>query len=166
MTKEGPSQGQRLWLVLRRKVGLRIIADSQHYEGVDKRWRQMADKIIVILEHTYSPPNYWYSAKSSWKCLEFPGYKSYERYLTDGVGGEEVTYTHEGDIYGLDMGEEERWHCCIDSYAGRELFWDGTGWNFEARVAEPKKDDQASMQARCEQRRRKMAETQNQKEAV
>jgi len=119
----------------------------------------MADCIIEILDFEHKKGDYYSLAVTKWKCLRFKGWKGYERYINgDKTAGEEVTYIHVGDIYGLDVGESENLNCCMDSYTGRELFLGGTSWNFTARVADPKKDDQKSMQARYERMRVKPKE--------
>jgi len=168
-TDAGPDKQQRKFLALRRKIGIRVIADGQNYDGSDKRWRQMADCIIEILDFKHTRGDFRNLAVTTWQCLKFPGWKAYERYLSTGetTWGEEVTYTHVGDIFGIDVGTGENENCCIDSYAGREFFFDGTTWQFTANVADPKKDDQASMQARCDRMRIKSKEGKHaNKEAV
>lgn len=147
----GPSELQRKFLALRRKIGVRLIVDGQHYDGADKRWRQMADRVIEIMEFKHTPGDYYNLAKTEWRCRVFHGYKLYENYTTshDPELYEEITYTHTGDIFGIDLGGEVI-NVCINSLTGYEVFLGGDNWNFAARPAETQKDDFASVQAKVD----------------
>jgi len=148
MSSDGPDKYQCMFLALRRKIGLRFIVDGQYYDGSDKRWRQMADCIIEILEFKHTPGDYYKPAVTEWKCLKFPGYQVYEKYMKtqDENLAEEVTFAHVGDLFGYGPKNEK---ACIDSLTGRERFFDGTDWNFSARVAEPTSDKKDAMLAKC-----------------
>lgn len=152
MTENGPDKQQRDFLALRRKWDLRIFIDGQHYTGIDSRWRKMCDCIYEIQSFDYTPGDYYNQATCTWRVRRFSGYKKYELYLTtlDANLYEELDVTHTGDIYGIDLGEEEPYHPCIDSLTGQELFLVGNDWKFDATPAEPNKNDYDTVQARVQ----------------
>ncbi len=151
-TEAGPDKQQRDFLALRRKWDLRFFIDCQSYNGVDKRWRQMADCIIEILDFKHTPGDYFNQATTVWKVRQFWSYQSYEQYLSAGDLSlcEELTETHVGDLFGIDIGEEKRYHACVDSLAGYEIFLSGDDWKFTATPAEPNKNDYNAVQARVQ----------------
>lgn len=149
---DGPDKQQRDFLALRRKWDLRFFIDGQSYNGIDKRWRQMADCIIEVMGFKHTPGDYFNQATTTWQIRRFWGYKVYEQYLATGDLAlcEELTMTHVGDLFGVDIGEEERYHACVDSLAGYEIFLVGDNWEFTATPAEPNKNDYDAVQAKVQ----------------
>lgn len=141
MTAEKAADYLLRYLERQRKVGVQMWADAQLHDSVDKRFRNLADRIIEVQgqEHKYSKQDELIS--TTWYCLEFDGIHAYRRYEQSGSTAEATatTYTHKGDIF-----------ACVDSYAGKEYFYDGMGdKNFHTRLATPTSNSKQAMLDRC-----------------
>lgn len=110
----------------------------------------MADCIIEVMAFKHTVGDYFNPATTTWRVRRFWGYKKYEQYLASGDSSlyEDITETHVGDLFGIDIGEEEPYHPCVDSLSGYEIFLSGADWEFDATPAEPTKNDYDAVQAR------------------
>ena len=79
--------------------------------------------------------------KTVWHCLEFTGVRQYARYKdTDNAkSAAKKAYTHYGNIYN-----------CVDSFSGKEYFYNGMTGNYHTTPAEVTGNNKAAMLARCE----------------
>ena len=142
---DGPEDYLLRLIELQRKFGVRMIADAQLYESIEKRLRKQADLIIEVQKQTHQYDKYDVDQKvpieTTWHCIEFDGARNYERHLEkrDASLGRVVTYVHKGNIFD-----------CVDSFAGKERFLDGMGNNsFDATTAQPTGNDMTAMLERC-----------------
>lgn len=123
-----------------RKVGVQMWADTQIDDSADKRFRFLADKLIEVQkqEHFYNKQGAL--IRTVWTCLEFAGMKPYLRYKDTGSLSEanSVEYTHVGNIFE-----------CVDSFSGKEYFYDGMEGNFYTELAEMTSNNKESMLAKC-----------------
>jgi len=134
-TNEKASDYLLRYLERQRKVGVQMWADAQLDDSVDKRFRNLADRIIQVQgqEHTFSRQGDILA--TTWYCLEFNGIFAYQRYKTTGDIKEATatTYTHKGNIYE-----------CVNSFAGKEYFYDGIK-HFHTKTAKPTTNDKQAM---------------------
>jgi len=123
-----------------RKVGVQMWADTQIDDSADKRFRNMADKLIEVQGQDHFYAKNGVLIKTVWTCLEFPGVRPFARYKESGSLREATptTYTHIGNIY-----------ACVDSFSGKEYFYDGMTGNYHTTLATPTGNDKAAMLARC-----------------
>jgi len=137
-TNEKASDYLLRYLERQRKVGVQMWADAQLDDSVDKRFRNLADRIIEVQEqeHTYSKRGE--IQKTTWRCLEFDGIFAYHRYKNTGNRNEAAatTYTHKGNIFR-----------CVNSFAGKEYFYDGIK-HFHTTLATPTANNKKAMQER------------------
>lgn len=141
MTSERVADYFLRYIERQRKVGVQMWADTQLDDSSDKRFRSMADKLIEVQfkEDFYAKNGVL--LKTVWTCLEFSGVRAYARYKDTGNTGEAVktTYEHIGNIYN-----------CVDSFSGKEYFYNGMTGNFHTTLATPTGNDKAAMLAKCE----------------
>jgi len=137
-TNEKASDYLLRYLERQRKVGVQMWADAQLDDSVDKRFRNLADRIIEVQgqEHTYSKRGE--IQKTTWHCLEFTSLFAYQRYKNTGNRNEAAatTYTHNGNIFR-----------CVNSFTGKEYFLDGIK-KFHTTLAKPTAYDKKAMQKR------------------
>jgi len=137
-TAEKASDYLLRYLERQRKVGVQMWADAQLDDSVDKRFRNLADRIIEVqgLEHTLSKSGE--IIKTTWYCLEFDGISAYQCYKTSGGvnASNMTTYTHNGNIFR-----------CVNSFTGKEYFYDGIK-HFHTTLARPTTNDKKAMQER------------------
>ena len=124
-----------------RKVGVHMWADSQMDDASDKRFRNMADRLIEVQHKQDYYTKQGQLVKTVWTCLEFSGVRAYGRYKESGSLREAIptTYTHYGNIY-----------LCVDSFSGKEYFYYGMTGNYHTTLATPTGNNKAAMIARCE----------------
>jgi len=137
-TNEKASDYLLRYLERQRKVGVQMWADAQLDDSVDKRFRNLADRIIEVqgLENTLSKRGEILS--TTWHCLEFNGIFAYQRYKNTGntMEATATTYTHKGNIYE-----------CVNSFTGKEYFYDDIK-HFHTNLAKPTTNDKKAMQER------------------
>jgi hypothetical protein len=124
-----------------RKVGVQMWADTQIDDSADKRFRNLADKLIEVQRKTDYCAKNGQIIKTVWECLEFSGVRPYARYKETG-GLREATataYAHTGNIY-----------ACVDSFSGKEYFYSGMAGNYHTPLAKPIGNDKKAMLERCE----------------
>ncbi|MCL2369707.1 MAG: hypothetical protein FWC80_00525 [Firmicutes bacterium] len=100
----------------------------------------MADKLIEVqYKQDYYAKN-GELLKTVWACLEFAGIRAFARYKDTGSLREATatTYTHTGNIYN-----------CVDSFSGKEYFYNGMTGNYHTALATPTTNNKAGMLARC-----------------
>jgi len=141
MTSERIADYFLRYIERQRKVGVQMWADTQIDDSADKRFRTLADKLIEVQgqEHFYAKNGSL--LKTVWICLEFSGIRPYSRYKDTGSLKEaiQITYTHVGNIFD-----------CVDSFSGKEYFYNGMMGNYHTTLAVPTGNDKAAMLARCE----------------
>lgn len=122
------------------KVGVQMWADTQIDDSADKRFRSLADKLIEVQGKRDYYDRYGRLIKTEWACLEFSGVRAYSRYKDSGDAKEAIrtTYTHDGNVY-----------ACVDSFSGKEYFYNGLTGNYHTTLATPTGNDKAAMLARC-----------------
>lgn len=140
MTAERVADSFLRWLERRRKIQLKVIADSQLDESADKRFRSMADKVIEVQRQEHKKDKFGEITKTTWFCREFDGINAYMRYETSGKLNEctETKYIHDGNIFE-----------CVDSFSGKEYFYNGMTGNFHTTLSKPFSNDKQSMLERC-----------------
>jgi len=123
------------FLERQRKKGIRMWADTQLYHSLDRRGRDFADRVIEVLDHTYTPQ------KATWYGLEFDNIRAYERWFTTGKTDEARKYkrVHNGDI-----------RKCVNSFSGKEYHYHGMTGNYDARTAKLSGNNRVAMNERCE----------------
>jgi len=126
MTAEKAADYLLRYLERQRKVGVEMWADAQLDDSVDKRFRNLADRIIEVQGQRHKLDNQGQIIKTTWHCLEFEGIFPYQRYKTSGKVTEATatTYTHIGNIFS-----------CVNSFAGKEYFYHGMTGNFHTKIA-------------------------------
>lgn len=141
MTAERVADYFLRYIERQRKVGVQMWADTQLDDSADKRFRSLADKLIEVQNKKDYYDHYGRLVKTVWNCYEFAGVRQYARYKDSGNVKEAVknTYTHYGNIYN-----------CVDSYRGKEYFYNGMTGNFHTTLATITGNDKAAMLARCE----------------
>jgi hypothetical protein len=141
MTAERVADYFLRYIERQRKVGVQMWADTQIDDSADKRFRSLADKLIEVqYKQDYYAKN-GAVAKTVWTCLEFAGVRPYQRYKDTGNLGEAIKteYTHIGNIY-----------ACVDSFSGKEYFYNGMTGNFHTTPATPTTNNKVDMLAKCE----------------
>ena len=115
-------------------------ADTQIDDSADKRFRSLSDKLIEVQGKQDYYDHYGRLVKTVWRCLEFTGVRQYTRYKDSGNIKEAVktAYTHYGNIYN-----------CVDSYSGKEYFYNGMAGNYHTTLATVTGNDKKAMLARC-----------------
>jgi len=138
---ERTSESFLRYIERQRKAGVQMWADTQTDDSADKRFRSLADKLIEVQGQEHSYAKNGQLLKTVWHCLEFSGVRAYARYKDTGNLTEAVktTYTHTGNIYD-----------CVDSFSGKEYFYNGMTGNYHTALAVPAGNDRAAMLARCE----------------
>lgn len=141
MTSERVADYFLRYIERQRKVGVQMWADTQIENSTDKRFRSMADKLIEVQYQKHFYAKNGSLIKTAWTCLEFSGVGPFTRYKDTGSLREATptTYTHNGDIFQ-----------CVDSFSGKEYFYNGMTGNYDTCLAEPAGNDKAAMLARCE----------------
>lgn len=139
MTAERVADYFLRYIERQRKVGVQMWADTQIDDSADKRFRSLADKLIEVQGKRDYYDRHGRLIKTVWACLEFSGVRAYSRYKDSGNVKEAIktTYTHDGNIY-----------ACVDSYSGKEYFYNGMTGNYHT-TATPTGNDKAAMLARC-----------------
>lgn len=140
MTAERVADYFLRYIERQRKVGVQMWADTQIDDSADKRFRSLADKLIEVQSKRDYYDRHGRLMKTVWTCLEFSGIRAYSRYKDSGNAKEAIrtTYTHDGNIYN-----------CVDSYSGKEYFYNGMTGNYHTTLATPTGNDKAAMLARC-----------------
>jgi len=125
-----------------RKVGIQMWADTQLDDSADKRFRSLADKVIEVQGKQDFYTKHGQLLSTTWHCLEFQGIRPYTRFKNTGSLAEAVTtqYTHYGNIY-----------ACVDSFSGKEYFYNGMTGNYHTALATPTGNSKAAMLAKCKQ---------------
>ena len=116
------------YLERQRKVGVQMWADAQLDDSVDKRFRNLADRIIEVQGQKHQFNKIGHIIGTTWYCLEFDGIFAYSRYKKTGKVKEATAtkYHHRGNIFS-----------CVNSFAGKEYFYHGMTGNFHAKLAKP-----------------------------
>lgn len=142
MTAERVADNFLRYVERQRKVGVQMWADTQLDDSVDKRFRNLADKLIEVQGKQDYRDKYGRLIKTVWYCLEFADIRQYTRFKDTGDLriATPTTYAHCGNIYQ-----------CVNSYAGKEYFYNGMTGNFHTELARPTGNDKQAMLARCEQ---------------
>ena len=140
MTAERVADYFLRYIERQRKVGVQMWADTQIDDSADKRFRSLADKLIEVQGKRDYYDRHGRLIKTVWACLEFSGVRAYSRYKDSGNAKEAITtnYTHDGNIYN-----------CVDSFSGKEYFYNGLSGNYHTTLATPTGNDKAAMLARC-----------------
>lgn len=141
MTAERVADYFLRYIERQRKVGVQMWADTQIDDSADKRFRSLADKVIEVQGKRDYYDRHGRLIKTVWRCLEFTGVRQYSRYKDTGNAKTAVKteYTHDGNIYN-----------CVDSYSGKEYFYNGMAGNYHTAPAEVTGNNKAAMLARCE----------------
>ena len=141
MTAERVADYFLRYIERQRKVGVQMWADTQIDDSADKRFRSLSDKLIEVQNKQDYYDFYGRLIKTVWRCYEFEGIRQYTRYKDSGNVREAVktAYTHYGNIY-----------ACVDSYSGKEYFYNGMTGNYHTTLATLTGNDKAAMLARCE----------------
>lgn len=142
MTAERVADNFLRYVERQRKVGVQMWADTQLDDSVDKRFRNLADKLIEVQGKQDYRDKYGRLIKTIWQCLEFASIRQYTRFKDTGDLrlATKTTYTHCGNIYQ-----------CVNSYAGKEYFYNGMTGNFHTELSRPTGNDKQAMLARCKQ---------------
>jgi hypothetical protein len=137
-TSEKASDYLLRYLERQRKVGVQMWADAQLDDSVDKRFRNLADRIIEVLGQEHEITKHGEIIKTTWHCLEFDGIFAYHRYKSTGniAEAKQTTYTHNGNIFQ-----------CVNSFSGKEYFYDGIK-QFHTTLAKPTTNDKKAMTER------------------
>lgn len=140
MTAERVADYFLRYIERQRKVGVQMWADTQIDDSADKRFRSLSDKLIEVQNKRDFYDHYGRLIKTVWNCYEFSGVRQYARYKDSGNEREAVktAYTHYGNIYN-----------CVDSYSGKEYFYNGMTGNYHTTLASVTGNDKAAMLARC-----------------
>lgn len=140
MTAERVADYFLRYIERQRKVGVQMWADTQIDDSADKRFRSLADKLIEVQGKCDYYDRYGRIIQTVWACLEFSGVRAYSRYKDSGNPYEAVktSYIHKGNIY-----------ACVDSFNGKEYFYNGMTGNYHTTLSTPMGNDKAAMQARC-----------------
>ena len=140
MTAERVADYFLRYIERQRKVGVQMWADTQIDDSADKRFRSLSDKLIEVQNKRDFYDHYGRLVKTVWNCYEFSGVRQYARYKDSGNEREAVktAYTHYGNIYN-----------CVDSYSGKEYFYNGMTGNYHTTLATLTGNDKAAMLARC-----------------
>lgn len=140
MTAERVADYFLRYIERQRKVGVQMWADTQIDDSADKRFRSLSDKLIEVQGKRDYYDRHGRLIKTVWACLEFSGIRAYSRYKDSGNAKEatKTTYTHDGNIY-----------ACVDSFSGKEYFYNGLTGNYHTTLATPTRNDKAAMLARC-----------------
>lgn len=140
MTSERVADYFLRYIERQRKVGVQMWADTQIDDSADKRFRSLADKLIEVQGKRDYYDFHGRLVKTVWNCYEFTGVRQYTRYKDSGNAKIAVrtTYTHYGNIYN-----------CVDSYSGKEYFYNGMTGNYHTAPATLTGNDRAAMLARC-----------------
>lgn len=140
MTAERVADYFLRYIERQRKVGVQMWADTQIDDSADKRFRSLADKLIEVQGKRDYYDRHGRLIKTVWACLEFSGVRAYSRYKDSGNTKEAIktAYTHDGNIY-----------ACVDSFSGKEYFYNGMTGNYHTTLATPTGNDKAAMLARC-----------------
>ena len=141
MTAERVADYFLRYIERQRKVGVQMWADTQIDDSADKRFRSLSDKLIEVQSKKDYYDHYGRLVKTVWYCYEFAGVRQYARYKDSGNVREAVktAYTHYGNIYN-----------CVDSFSGKEYFYNGMTGNYHTTLATLTGNDKAAMLARCE----------------
>lgn len=141
MTSERVADYFLRYIERQRKVGVQMWADTQIDDSADKRFRSLADKLIEVQGKRDYYDRHGRLLKTVWLCLEFSCVRQYARYKDSGNAkiGVKTAYTHYGNIYN-----------CVDSYSGKEYFYNGMTGNFHTTPATITGNDKAAMLTRCE----------------
>jgi len=141
MTSERVADYFLRYIERQRKVGVQMWADTQIDDSADKRFRSLADKLIEVQDQEHFHAKNGALAKTVWTCLEFAGVRPYQRYKDTGnlFEATQTQYTHIGNIF-----------ACVDSFSGKEYFYNGMKGNFHTKPAEPTTNNKADMLAKCE----------------
>jgi len=140
MTSERVADYFLRYIERQRKVGVQMWADTQIDDSADKRFRSLADKLIEVQHKEDFYAKNGQLVKTVWTCLEFAGVRPYQRYKDTGGLSEAVAvkYAHIGNIY-----------ACIDSFSGKEYFYNGMTGNFHTVHATPTSNDKQAMLDKC-----------------
>ena len=140
MTAERVADYFLRYIERQRKVGVQMWADTQIDDSADKRFRSLADKLIEVQGKRDYYDRHGRLVKTVWRCLEFSGVRQYARSKDTGNAkiGVKTEYTHYGNIY-----------ACVDSYSGKEYFYNGMTGNYHTTPAEVTGNNKAAMLARC-----------------
>ena len=140
MTAERVADYFLRYIERQRKVGVQMWADTQIDDSADKRFRSLSDKLIEVQNKRDFYDHYGRLVKTVWNCYEFSGVRQYARYKDSGNEREAVktACTHYGNIYN-----------CVDSYSGKEYFYNGMTGNYHTTLATLTGNDKAAMLARC-----------------
>ena len=141
MTAERVADYFLRYIERQRKVGVQMWADTQIDDSADKRFRSLSDKLIEVQNKQDYYDFHGRLIKTVWRCYEFEGIRQYTRYKDSGNVREAVktAYTHYGNIY-----------ACVDSYSGKEYFYNGMTGNYHTTLATLTGNDKKAMLARCE----------------
>ncbi len=141
MTAERVADYFLRYIERQRKVGVQMWADTQIDDSADKRFRSLSDKLIEVQNKQDYYDFHGRLIKTVWRCYEFEGIRQYTRYKDSGNVREAVktAYTHYGNIY-----------ACVDSYSGKEYFYNGMTGNYHTTLATVTGNDKKAMLARCE----------------
>ena len=141
MTAERVADYFLRYIERQRKVGVQMWADTQIDDSADKRFRSLSDKLIEVQGKKDFYDFHGRLIKTVWSCYEFSGVRQYARYKDSGNVREAVktAYTHYGNIYN-----------CVDSYSGKEYFYNGMTGNYHTTLATLTGNDKKAMLARCE----------------
>ena len=141
MTAERVADYFLRYIERQRKVGVQMWADTQIDDSADKRFRSLSDKLIEVQGKKDFYDFHGRLIKTVWSCYEFSGVRQYARYKDSGNVREAVktAYTHYGNIYN-----------CVDSYSGKEYFYNGMTGNYHTTLATVTGNDKKAMLARCE----------------
>ena len=141
MTAERVADYFLRYIERQRKVGVQMWADTQIDDSADKRFRSLADKLIEVQGKRDYYDRHGRLVKTVWHCLEFTGVRQYAHYKdTDNAkSAVKKAYTHYGNIYN-----------CVDSFSGKEYFYNGMTGNYHTTPAEVTGNNKAAMLARCE----------------
>jgi hypothetical protein len=140
MTAERVADYFLRYIERQRKVGVQMWADTQLDDSADKRFRSLADKVIEVQGKQDFYANNGQILKTVWACLEFQGIRAYTRFKNTGSMAEATTteYTHYGNIY-----------ACVDSFSGKEYFYNGLTGNFHTKLATPTGNNKQAMLLKC-----------------
>lgn len=84
----------------RRHFKYEIYMDGQRGVFIDKKVRELCDRIIEIQEQEHVRDEFRRIVKTNWRVREFEGYEAYEDYLErKGVCYIEKTYEYEGNVF-------------------------------------------------------------------
>jgi len=142
MTAERVADNFLRYIERQRKVGVQMWADTQLDDSVDKRFRNLADKLIEVENKIDCYDKTGRLVKTVWQCLEFTDIRQYTRFKDTGDLRltTKTIYTHYGNIYQ-----------CVNSFTGKEYFYYGMTGNFHTELSCPTGNDKKAMLARCEQ---------------